>query len=172
MIKNLTLSDDDLSLRPITAGDIEMLRNWRNQDFVRNRFVFSDSITSEQQVQWFEKYNSDDTDYMFIVSYESNPIGAAALYHINMQKGHAEFGRLMLGDLSKRGQGLGKRITHLTTRMGFEVLSLKRIYLEVFEENNYAFKIYRELGYKVIEHAIKGDKRICSMEILKGEIKP
>ena len=170
MKTDLIISDNDLILRPLARDDIEMLRSWRNQETIRNSFVFKDEITKEQQSKWYEKYSSDVTDCMFIALFENVPIGASALYCINDVECSAEFGRLMLGDVSRRGLGLGKRITRLTTRMGFEFLGLQRIYLEVFEENTHAFKIYEELGYRLIGHAVKNDKKVCIMEIHTYEL--
>ena len=106
---------------------------------------------------------------MFVTLYKNSPVGASALYNINMEESSAEFGRLMLGDVSQRGLGLGKRITMLTTQIGFEHLGLNRIYLEVFEENTHAFKIYESLGYRVTEHIFKSEKTVCLMEILKTD---
>ena len=171
MKSKLTLSDGVVTLRPLVREDIEMLRKWRNQESIRNSFVFNDKITSEQQAQWFEKYDADDTDCMFIALYEDEPVGASALYNISREDNSAEFGRLMLGDVKRRGLGLGRRFTQLTAQMGFDVLNLRRIYLEVFEENAYALKIYEGLGYRVTGHTIKSGKKVCLMEILADDFK-
>ena len=171
MKTNLIISDGDISLRTLIIDDIEMLRNWRNQESIRYSFIFNEKITRLQQEQWFIRYNSDENDYMFIALYKGVPIGASALYNINKKENSAEFGRLMLGDVSQRGLGLGKRITRLTTRMGFETFKLHRIYLEVFEENTYALKIYKELGYKVTGNSEKNGKIVSLMEILAKDFK-
>jgi len=167
----MKLEPSTVTLRPLLAADIEMLRKWRNSEPIRNSFVYNSEITAEQQALWFEKYEKDDTDRMFIALYEDIPVGASALYNIDKQKGQAEFGRLMLGDLSKRGLGLGKQITSLTTNLGFQEMKLNRIYLEVFEENPYALKIYEDLGYKITGHSIKNDKKIINMEIMAENFK-
>ena len=144
-----SISGEDVDLRTITEEDIEALRLWRNQDSIRKSFVYSDVILPEQQLQWYQRYVNIPDDFMFIAHYKGSPVGASALYNIDFNKHTAEFGRLMLGDTKLRGLGIGKRITALTTQLGFQQLGLDSIYLEVFQSNSYAKSIYEALGYAV-----------------------
>ena len=170
MIHELCITDDVVSLRPLVHEDIEMLRVWRNEDGIRHCFVDNNLITPDQQAQWFERYKTDVTDFMFISEYKNEPVGVSALYNLDFNNKVCEFGRLMLGNIHLRGLGLGKRITFLTTRLGFESLGLRRIYLEVFKDNVSAKRIYEALGYCLIYEVVKNGRSCCLMEIIKKDV--
>ena len=162
-----TICDSNVRLRSIVVDDIEMLRCWRNQDSIRNSFVYSGIISQEQQAKWFIRYLSDNCDFMFIALYKDEPIGACALYNVDPQNLCCEFGRLMIGNTQLRGMGLGKRLTKLATLLGFEMLGLERVYLEVFQENTYAKNVYKSLGYRITGTAMRNNREVWLMEVMK-----
>lgn len=58
----------------VTADDLETLRYWRNQEFIRNTMQFKDYITPSMQMKWFEKINNK-FNYYFIIEHEGKKIG-------------------------------------------------------------------------------------------------
>lgn len=69
----LTSPELDISLRTITADDLENLRVWKNTN--RFAFFYQEIITPNQQREWFAKYLARTHDYMFIVEYIGQAIG-------------------------------------------------------------------------------------------------
>jgi RimJ/RimL family protein N-acetyltransferase len=132
-----------IQLRQLDFGDIEMVRRWRNQDSIRKWFVYSEIITEEQQLKWWEKYSLAENDLMFIIERldDSFPVGAVALYNITFGD-KAEFGRLMIGEPSAQGKGYAVEAAKLLTEYGLSELKLKEIYLEVFKDNAAAYNVY------------------------------
>jgi hypothetical protein len=54
----------------VTEQDLETLRYWRNQSFIRNTMQFKDYITPVMQKTWFQKVNNK-YNYYFIIQHES-----------------------------------------------------------------------------------------------------
>ncbi len=58
----------------VLPKDLETLRYWRNQAFIRNTMQFKEYITPLMQQQWFEKINNP-YNYYFIIQYQGKKIG-------------------------------------------------------------------------------------------------
>ncbi|WP_157830128.1 GNAT family N-acetyltransferase [Bacillus sp. SN10] len=141
-----------LSLREIVESDIESIRVWRNQEQIQKYFINVDDISEEQQRQWFKNYLLKTDDIMFMIEENINfksAIGTVALYNINKATGSAEFGRLMIGNMSAQGKGLGKQAIILACTYAFKVLNLSEVYLYVLCNNIKAIRIYLKLGFIV-----------------------
>lgn len=139
-----------ICLKPLDFSEIEDLRLLRNKH--RACFVYNETIKQEEQLLWFEVYLRKENDVMFSVIHKAtkNWIGAVALYNISRELMSAEFGRLLI-DAGKTGEkGLGLEATQCACQIGFSSLGLKKIYLEVFEENPAAIRTYEKAGFSVV----------------------
>lgn len=58
----------------ITEQDLELVRYWRNQPFIRNMMQFKDYITPIMQKKWYQKINNKE-NYYFIIEHEHRKIG-------------------------------------------------------------------------------------------------
>ena len=54
----LTLSQYGVTLKRVTEHDIEEIRYWRNQPFIRNTMQFRKHITKKMQQEWFQSINN------------------------------------------------------------------------------------------------------------------
>ncbi|QIB27585.1 GNAT family N-acetyltransferase [Caloranaerobacter azorensis] len=154
-------------LRPLRKSDLELLRKWRNSDNIRIWFLNQGIIDTNQQMKWFEKYVRKHNDLMFIIEETEElmrPVGAVALYNIDDHLLEAEFGRLMIGDSEARGKYLGLKVTKALCDFGFNTLKLKKIYLEVYEDNKPAIKIYKKCGFQYEREYIKNRRKIIVMQ--------
>lgn len=168
MKHDYTIRMNEIVYRPLHEEDIEMVRVWRNTDSIRTSFIYQGIISAPDQQKWYKGYLENDTDIMFIIEYAGKPVGTVALYHIDRDKKEAEFGRLMIGDLSARGLKLGQKATKSISAFGLYELNLERVLLEVFADNDYAKKAYEEVGFKAISSKVLQEREIIIMEIRKG----
>jgi len=58
----------------VTIDDIELIRYWRNQDFIKNTMQFQEYITPEMQLKWFNSINNKD-NYYFLIEVDNKKIG-------------------------------------------------------------------------------------------------
>ncbi len=149
----LPIQGDGVRLRLLEEEDLPLTLKWRNRDDIRVWFVNSDVIPPENHLKWFAQYQDRDDDFVFIIEAQFGtwkPIGQVSLYGIDWDKGHAKFGRLLIGEMLARGQGLAKEAVRLIMDYGFERLGLVRMELEVFETNQPAIRIYKDCGFEEI----------------------
>jgi diamine N-acetyltransferase len=145
-----SFEDDCITLRLLEAADLPLTRSWRNQDYIRKWFVNSNVISEDQHSAWFQGYMELDNDFVFVIlakDLDNTPVGQISLYGIDWHAQTAEYGRLMIGNLAAHGKGYAKRATRLILKIGFNELHLHEIFLEVFENNVIAQKLYKDCGF-------------------------
>jgi len=103
--------------------------------------------TPDQVLQWLNSNKSRNDDMMLILeSEEGVKLGQMSLYHIDAEKKRAEFGRVI-----RRVAGLQKGImtkaSEALLAWAFNELRLLEVYLEVFEMNHRAKRLYKKLGF-------------------------
>lgn len=142
-------------LRLLEESDLPMTRAWRNQDHIRRWFIHSEIITPEHHRRWYESYLPRDDDFLFVIEeIESfgRPVGQVSLYNIDWERGHAEFGRLLVGEPSA-ARGLAREATELLLERAFAEWGLREVELEVFAANQAAVVLYHSCGFRdVREH--------------------
>lgn len=138
-------------LRLLEEPDLPLTLSWRNQDNIRRWFLTNEVILFEKHLAWFNRYQSLDTDFVFVIlARELNfkPVGQISLYAIDWQSQVGEYGRLMIGESEARGKGLARSASLLLLHIGFDVLGLKEIVLEVKQDNLPAVAVYRSIGFE------------------------
>ncbi len=63
-----------LTYKRITADDIELVRYWRNQSFIRDTMQFKGYITPNMQQKWFNGINNK-FNYYFLIEHQTKKIG-------------------------------------------------------------------------------------------------
>lgn len=110
-------------------------------------------------IAWVDHHRTAADEAFFVIADERDQaIGHVALYRIDPQAGTAEFG-ILLGDRAVWGKGVGTQVTRFAIEYAFEVLGLRRIYLEVLDTNKRARHVYEKLGFvvegRLREHRVK-----------------
>ncbi len=141
-----------VNLRLLEESDLPLTRAWRNQDHIRKWFFDPNHIGARQHREWFRQYRERDDDFTFIIEESAGhrAIGQVALYHIDWVNGRAELGRLMIGVAEAADKGLAHEATQLLVDFALTELALSEVYLEVYEQNIRARKIYEQCGFQVV----------------------
>jgi RimJ/RimL family protein N-acetyltransferase len=92
---------DDVTLRTITETDCDNLRQWKNDN--RRAFFSQDIISPQMQMKWFQSYLERENDFMFMVMFNSEPIGCMGFH---MLEGQADIYNVILGRLDMAGKGI------------------------------------------------------------------
>lgn len=137
---------DMVNLRLIEENDLEMTLLWRNRDEVRSCFKYSAVITPEQHLAWFKGYERKDNDFVFVVEAEGVVVGQVSVYGIDWDKGEAEVGRFLAAP-GHSGKGYIRAACELLIELCWAELGLNYIFLEVFEHNDRAVRLYQALGF-------------------------
>ena len=80
-----------ITLVPLSEAHIELLRNWRNSDFVKKNMQYQGHITETQQLKWFRSLERDTSMY-FLIQQDTSFIGCCNMKNIDAELGCAEGG--------------------------------------------------------------------------------
>lgn len=136
-------------VRSPTPDDVDALLTIKNNRAAADLLAGTPrEWTRQDLLDWVVRHReAPDEAFFLIVDGADRPVGHAALYRIDRDAGTAEFG-ILLGDAAVWGRGLGTATTRFMIDHGFQVLGLRRIYLEVLETNGRARRVYDKLGFQ------------------------
>ena len=163
-------------LSPISKEDAAQYSEWLSDiDVGISLGCFGIQLSLQKEEEILDKMITRN-EYVFgIIDNKTDTlIGNCGLHDVNNVDGRAEFG-IFIGDKSHWGKGFGKEATRLILDFGFNILNLHEIYLQVFEYNPTAIKLYEQVGFKKIgafrEAKIIGKRTydVILMDILSDE---
>jgi len=105
----------------------------------------------KQLKQYIKMANQDDSDILTykVIHRESNrTIGHISLGNINRENGTARMCRVLIGDKSMHGKGIGQQMVQEVLKIAFSKLNLHKVSLAVFDFNLPAINLYEKLGFK------------------------
>lgn len=139
---------EKVRLRAITRNDTSNILKWRNQDWVKNNFIYQEDFTKETHEKWLCNMVDTGKVVQFIIEdiNEGRSIGSVYLRDIDYENEKAEFG-IFIGEQAYIGKGIGQEAAGLIIKYGFEKLKLHKIYLRVLAENSIAIKSYLKVGF-------------------------
>jgi RimJ/RimL family protein N-acetyltransferase len=138
----------NITFRPIRKSDLGVIVKWLN-DSEANQYLGASvrqGTNFDVRLKWYEKYKTEKTKKMFIISIDSKPIGEIGLINIDKLDNNAEL-FIMIGEKEFRGKGVGEQAVKFVADYGFKKLNLHRISLGCFEENVVAIKCYEKSGF-------------------------
>lgn len=160
-----------VTIRLITKEDTPNIVAWRNNERVRNNFIFQELFTEEMHNNWMDtKVASGEVVQFIIETEEGTPVGS--VYFRDIEDGRGEYG-IFIGEDSAIGKGYGKQAAKLALDYAFYKLNLDYIILRVFADNISAIKSYERAGFREYERGeveIAGVMRpLVFMEVTKAE---
>ena len=138
-----------IGFRKIEKEDLELIRDWRNQERIRNNCHDHRRLTMEDQLKWFQKISSSKSDDMYLVLEDDTPVGVCGLKRINWQDQSAEI-TYYLGRQKNAtvDVALGLEAYAFLKKKGFEGHKLNRLYGEAFEFNEGGIRLAYHCGFK------------------------
>ncbi len=138
-----------MRLRPPEERDLTLFVRWFNDPEVRYWLSTSDGpeLTLESEREWYEEMRADPTRVVWCMeTAEGEPIGNLGLHAIDEGRGQATLG-ISIGEKGRWGRGYGTDGIRQALRYGFEELGLRRIDLEVDEDNLRGIRCYEKCGF-------------------------
>lgn len=135
------------ALEPETAASD--VARWLNDPKVTHYMFYGQRpMTVGQAREMLEAQVANPANIVFTVRALKGKklIGFAGLYDIHPTARKAEF-RVLIGERSAWGKGIGTEVTKLLTDYGFDRLNLHRVWLGVISENAGALRAYEKAGY-------------------------
>ncbi len=136
-------SNDPFQLVPLEEHHLEMLRQWRNSDFVRLEMEYQEIISSEAQLNWFNHLKEHQK--YFIHRYKGEYIGMS---HVDSLTGDTG-GFLKNSDWKGSGVSIGTALKMID--FSFNELNLNLLKVKVNRNNSAAVSLNSSLGYQFYE---------------------
>ncbi len=140
--------------------NLELLRVWRNSDFVRNQMLYQETITPEKHLEWYRDLDKSKNFY-YIVSQKGRNVGVSSIKNIEAEFGEPGF---FLIDESLKETSITARVYIAMAEFYFQFLNLKHLYIHVLKSNQTALKSNLFLGYKIIPENCGEDFLYLSLE--------
>lgn len=165
--------NDKLQVRPITIEDTDNVVRWRNNERVRNNFLYRDAFTAEIHRGWLETKVASGEVLQFIISEVKTvgiyDIGSVFFKYIDYDKKSAEYG-IFIGEDDAVGHDYGNMVAGWAVSYARDVLQLDSLMLRVLADNISAVKSYESAGfvpYEVKENYIDGRNLVFMRVVFK-----
>jgi len=139
----------------VIPDDIEVLKkliNWRNDPNIWKYCRQADLITWQHHMNWYDNHSFNNSNHMYLIKSDREPVGVCGLTSIDLINRRAEFS-CYVGCEHQRS-GYAKRALKTLFRHGFEALNLHLIYGETFLGNP-ALAFFKSLG--MVEEGVRRD---------------
>lgn len=165
-------------LRAAERGDIPLFVTWMNDQRTARTLSRVAPMSIAWEEGWFERMLADQGKggYFFVACLlaDDRPIGSIGLFELDLANGSAGLG-ISVGAPEDRGRGHGTNMLRALLAFGFASLRLERIWLDVYDFNPGARRIYERVGFVhegTLRHAVYREGRyvdVIRMAILAGE---
>jgi UDP-4-amino-4,6-dideoxy-N-acetyl-beta-L-altrosamine N-acetyltransferase len=135
-----------IELHSLTVNDLEMIRNWRNENFVRERMFFQEVISFEDQQKWFAQL--DETMVYLCIQYQNKFIGLINVKNADWENGHGEAG-IFIGVQHYLNSHIPMLAVLCLMDVFFEEFKFSKLIAHVRSDNKSALDFNKELGYTI-----------------------
>lgn len=132
--------------RKISYKDIELLRNWRNKDYVKSQMLSSNIISSHEQEKWFKGLNFLN-NHCFIYSFDHVDVGYMSCKIKDPQKKIFDVG-VYCGNEQFKGHPINFLSILFIHDYSFKNLELERSLTLIKKDNKSSKNINQKIGYK------------------------
>lgn len=129
--------------------DIEDVRRWRNSDLINGVSYNRTHITSDMQQKWYKKIENDISQRHWIITYNNENIGYAAIRNIDEKNRKCEFSSLYIGETKYLLSGTGAIAEYLIIDEIFNSFKVDKIFCEVLELNSKVIQLHKRFGFEV-----------------------
>ncbi len=144
----MILQTGQFSFHSINLETLEMVRQWRNKDIVRNNMINRNVIRPQQQHKWFCSVRNIHNIY-FISNYKNTPFGVNNLKNIDYDKEIAEAG-VFVGNEEFLYSEITLIAAFYLLYFSFHALGLRAIKAQTLKNNIKAKAYSQEIGYSLV----------------------
>jgi len=149
----------------LTLDEKLMVLNWRNSSNVKEWMYSQNEISVESHINFIGNLLFSLDKQYAIVKQDSNYLGVVDFTKIDFHKKQCFFGLYV--NPHNKTTGLGKILVRISMEYTFNLLGLKKIKLEVFDNNNRAKNLYKKFNFKEAGMKRVAEQGVACMELLK-----
>jgi len=145
---------DQIRFRAIEKEDLPYFVKWLNDPEVKRGLSIIMPLSLTEEEEWFsELLKKPPFEKPLAIEIQPDPqvdewvfVGNVGLFGIDWKNRFAEIG-IHIGEKGYWSQGFGTKAMELILKHGFENLNLHRLWLQVFETNCRAIRVYEKAGF-------------------------
>jgi RimJ/RimL family protein N-acetyltransferase len=143
-----------IQLETLTAEHLEMVRLWRNQDYIRSRMQYQQVLTSEDQLRWFKHLDPEKNLY-WVFRHNDYPIGLVHIKDIAADGTVGEAGVFTGAALYLESPQPILAILFMM-EIAFYVIGIEKLKAKIHHENVKAIRFNLQLGYQLVPDQAEG----------------
>ena len=143
-----------IELDSLKVEHLEMVRLWRNQDYIRSNMQFQKMLSREDQEKWFATLDKERNLY-WVIRTHGYPIGLIHIKDIDSDRSEGEAG-IFIGEPSYLEMPQPMLAILFMMEMAFFALGLSRLKAKIKSGNRHAISFNQKLGYKLIPDQPQG----------------
>ncbi len=135
-----------IKLEPFKHSDFDTLISWINSEKLLIQIagtIFSYPLTASQLHVYLDDEKS--ISFKIVDSSQNKTIGHTEIYLTSNES--VKLDKLLIGDKSQRGKGIGQLVVEELLKYSFEVLKAKEVELNVYDWNTAGIKCYEKVGF-------------------------
>ncbi|MBQ9832312.1 MAG: GNAT family N-acetyltransferase [Clostridia bacterium] len=163
-----------MKLRKLCDKDAPLMLEWiKAPDAVQNFRFDPDKMDMKSVLNFIQNSYSDTSRHYAVADDNDEYLGTISLKNIDYHDENAEYAISMRE--CARGTGAAMFATKELLRIAFEELGLKKVYLNVYEDNMRARRFYEKVGFAyegcAVDHikTVHGRKSLCYYGIFAEE---
>lgn len=135
------LLSEKLILKSIDKNEIETIRIWKNEH--KQYFFYQKDISEVEQLSWFDKFELNINDHMFIINDDKTPVGCIGARLIN---NYVDIYNVILGNKEYKGKHLMKNALWSVVTLFRYIYKTDNFQVSVLK-NNPAIMWYEKIGF-------------------------
>ncbi len=143
----MQISRYGIMLENLKPEHLEMVRLWRNQDFVRSNMQFQELLCRQDQEKWFSSLNPQ-TNLYWVIHFNEYPIGLIHIKNIDLKNGVGEAG-VFIGEPSFLEMPQPMLAILFMMELAFYLFRLKELQAKIRSGNTHAIRFNKQLGYQL-----------------------
>lgn len=145
---SMDLVGQAIYLRLMTTKDTDNIVKWRNEDFVRRKFIYQKPFTRQGHEEWIRTMIDTGRVVQFVIceKHSDRAVGSVYLRDIDTAFHKAEYG-IFIGEKDALGRGYGTEAAKLMLTYAFDELKLHKVMLRVLADNMQALHSYEKAGF-------------------------
>jgi len=150
----MRISRYGIQFETLTTEHLEMVRLWRNQDYIRSRMQFQKVLNSEDQLRWFKQLDQKRNLY-WVFRHSDYPIGLVHIKDIDAHGLVGEAGVFTGASLYLESPQPMLAILFMM-EMAFNVIGLQKLKAKIHDTNVKAIRFNLQLGYVLMPDQSEG----------------
>jgi hypothetical protein len=154
-----------LELKEVEREDLELIRQYRNTDTIKNKMIHREQITREQQLNWFNEIRTHNHIY-FLIYKNDYAIGLINGKNIDFKQKTSEGGIFVWNE--ERNYETSITASIILNDWNFLINGFEKNYAQVLKSNKQAIAYNEFMGYKIADKA-HSNEQVIWMEQTKED---